>query len=130
MPQRKIIIPAPIQIVDPESGQQIPAPQGILDFASFLTKLFTNPLWNESWKHGLAQQSIMRSFKETSAKNEASFLLAEDDWEFLSTAAKTPRTSVLIAGAGMQVIAGFGFLPSVAGQIVPMQLAVINAESV
>jgi hypothetical protein len=130
MPQRKITIPSPIQIIDPESGQSVPAPQGVLDFQAFLTKLFSNPLWNESWKHGMAQQSISRALKEATAKNEPTLMVAEEDWEFLATAAKNPRTAVLIAGAGMQVISGFGYLPSVAGQIVPMQLAVINAEVV
>lgn len=129
MPQRRIVIPAPIQLVDPGSGQPGAGPHGMLDFAGFIAKLWSNPLWNESWKHGLAQQSISRALKEAIAKNEEVLILAEEDWEFLVAAAKNPRSAMLIIDVGMQIMPGIGYLPSVAGQIVPMQLAIINAES-
>jgi hypothetical protein len=130
MPQRKIVFPEPVQIRDPDSGQALTGPEGLLDFASFLRKLFTNPLWNESWKQGMAQRSIAQAVKEAVAGKASTLLIAEEDWEFLVTAAKTPRTAVLVAGMGMQIIPGFGYLPSIAGQLVPMQLAIINAEAV
>lgn len=130
MPQRRILIPAPIQIRDPDSGQPVAGPGGLLDFASFVAKLWSNPLWNESWKHGLAQQSIARALKEAIDKDEKVLVIAEEDWEFLATAAKAPRSAVLVAGIGMQIVPGIGYLPSVAGQIVAMQVAIIDAEAI
>lgn len=87
-------------------------------------------MWNESWKHGSAQLSISRAMKEAATKDEKVLIIAEEDWQFLVEAAKTPRSAVLVNGVGMQVMPGIGYLPSVAGQIVPMQLAIINAESI
>lgn len=130
MPQRKITIPSPIQFLDPETDQPAQGPQSLLDFASFVSKLWANPLWNESWRHGMAQRSIASALKAAPAAGESTLLIAGEDWEFLATAAKNPRTSVLIAGMGMQIVPGIGYLPSVAGQLVPMQLAIIDAEIV
>ena len=123
MPQRKIIIPDPIDFVDPENGQLIAGAR--LDFATFVSKLWGNPLWNESWKHGMAQQSILSALKAAIAANETSFFIAGEDWDYLVTAAKTPRTIV-----NGQVVNGLGYMPNVAGQLVAMQLAIINAEAV
>jgi hypothetical protein len=130
MPQRRIPILGPIELVDPDTGQPAQGPQAVLDFKGFLQKLFANPLWNESWKHGLAQQSISNALQMAMAKNEPCFVIADEDWEFLNAAAKHPRTTAFVVGAGLQVISGLGYHPSVAGQIVPMQLAVINAETI
>lgn len=126
MPQRKITFPAAVQLVDPERGQPIEGPEGTLTFENFIAKLFANPLWNESWKHGMAQQSIARALKE----GVGSIVIAEEDWDYLSAAAKNPRTVLFVAGAGMQIQPGLGYHPSIAGQVVPMQLAIINAEMV
>lgn len=130
MPQRKIVLPEPVQIVDPDTDKPLPGPEGLLDFPNFLKKVFSNPLWNESWKHGLAQRSIAQAVKDAVSKKEPAFVIAEEDWEFLSTAVKAPRSAMLLAGVGMQVVPGFGYLPTVAGQIIPLQLAIINAEQV
>ena len=130
MPQRKIVFPESVQLLDPDSGQPLAGPEGLLDFTSFLRKLFNNPLWNESWKQGMAQRSIAQAVKEAIAEKRPAVLIAEEDWEFLATAAKTPRSAVFVAGMGMQVISGFGYHPAVAGQLIPMQLAIINAEVV
>ena len=125
MPQRLIIIPAPIAFVDPETQIPVQGPQSKLDFAGFLAKLWTNPMWNESWQHGLAQRSIATAFKAASAAGEGSFLIAGEDWELLAMAAKTPRT----VAAG-QIVPGIGYMPAFASQVLPMQLAIINAEVV
>jgi hypothetical protein len=129
MPQRRIKIPEPIHFKDLLTGLPIPGAIGTLDFQGFLIKLFANPLWNESWKHGQAQQSITRAYQDAVSKKEGTFDIAEEDWTFLVNAAKTPKTAVFTE-AGIQVITGFLYSPTMAAQILPMQLAVINAETV
>ncbi len=129
MPLKKITIPAAIQLVDPSTGAMLPPPDGILTFEAFLDKLMTNPLWGEHWKAAMAQQSIRAAFKAL-PDGQHDLSISEDDWVFLDTAAKQPRMTVYLAGGGATVISGLGLHPSLAGQVVPMQLAVINAETV
>lgn len=126
MPQKKIVIPPPIHLLHPETGAPVEGPEGLFDFGSFLNKLNSNPLWVESWQAGMAQRSIGAAF--TSAK-EGHFVISEEDWKFLETAAKNPRMMLLGAGQSA-VIPGLGIHPSLAGQVIPFQLAIINAETV
>jgi len=124
MPQKKITILPPIRFVDPTTGLPVEHDEGLLTFEAFMAKLNSNPLWAESWQASMAQRSIGEALK--SAKTH--LVIAEEDWKFLETAAKTPRTMIIGPG-GSGVIAGLGFHPSLAGQVVPMQLAIIEAET-
>ena len=125
MPQKKIVIPPPISFTDPITGAPVQAPDGQLDFPGFLARLNTNPLWAESWQAAMAQRSINAAMKEANGH----LTISEEDWKFLEAAAKNPRTMVNGPG-GTAVITGLGFVPSLSGQIVPFQLAIINAETV
>ena len=125
MPQKKITILAPIKFTDPSTGAPIETPDGLLDFASFMAKLNANPLWAETWQAASAQRSINAAMKDANGH----LTISEEDWKFLETAAKQPRTMVM-SQQGSGVIPGLGFHPSLAGQVVPFQLAIINAETV
>ena len=105
---------------------EVEGPDGLLDFGTFLNKLNANPLWAETWQAGMAQRSIGTAF--ASAK-EGHFVISEEDWKFLETAAKNPRM-MLFGGGQTAVIPGLGLHPSLAGQVVVYQLAIINAETV
>jgi hypothetical protein len=125
MPQKKITIPAPIKFVDPASGTLLEAPDATLDFAAFIGKLNSNPLWAETFQAAMAQRSITAAM----ATANGHLTISEEDWKFLETAAKNPRTMIM-SGSGSGVMPGLGFHPSLAGQVVPFQLAIINAETV
>jgi hypothetical protein len=125
MPQKKIIIPAPIQFIDPTTGAPSDSPDGKLDFATFIAKLNTNPLWAETFQAAMAQRSISAAMSTANGH----LTISEEDWKFLETAAKTPRT-MFLGPNGSGVITGLGYHPGLAGQIVPFQLAIINAETV
>jgi hypothetical protein len=125
MPQKKITIPAPIQFTDPASGALIETPDGTLDFAAFIGKLQANPLWAETWQAAVAQRAINAAMKDANGH----LTISEEDWKFLETAAKQPRTMVM-SQQGSGVIPGLGFHPSLSGQVVPFQLAIINAETI
>jgi len=124
MPQKKITIPPAIQLIDPNTGVPVEPPTGTLDFQTFILKLFGNPLWVESALAAVAQRSINAAL----ATADGHLTISEEDWKFLEAAAKNPRLMVMGAG-GSQVIPGLGFHPSLAGQVVPFQLAIINAET-
>lgn len=130
MPQKKIVIPPPIYFKDPTTGERVDGPEGVLSFADFIRKLHSNPLWAESLQAAMAQRSINSAMEEASKVNDsAHILISEEDWKFLETAARNPRTMVFGAG-GSGTIPGLGYHPSLAGQIVAFQLAVINAETI
>lgn len=128
--QRKIKIIDPIHLTNPGTGLHETGPNSVLGFGDFLAKIYCHPMWNDSWKHGLAQRSISRAYKEAVDGGATAFIIADEDWQFLVEAAKNPRTAILIAGAGMQIVPGIGYLPNMAAQILPMQLAVIEAEEI
>jgi hypothetical protein len=122
--QRKISVPKPIRLVDPISGASSSGPEGTLTFRGFLDRAFQNPLWNESMKNGLAQLAIARAAQEAEEQGNDSFVLSEEDWQLLEQAVQHPKTAL---GTG-QVIFGFGYLPTMARQLIPMQDAVVRAE--
>jgi hypothetical protein len=125
MPQKKITIPAPIKFVDPSSGEPLESPDATLAFAAFIAKLNSNPLWAETFQAALAQRSISAAL----ATANGHLTISEEDWKFLETAARTPKT-MIVSPQGSGVVPGLGFHPSLAGQVVPFQLAIINAETV
>ena len=118
MQMRKIKIPPPVDIID--GGKAVQA----VTFKDFLERVFTNPMWMETWKHGRAQLSITQSFDQAVERSEDFFVVSEEDWNFLDTAAKAP----LSAGPSGAVIKGFGYLPQFARYIVPLTNAIIEAE--
>ncbi len=122
MPQRKITIPAAIDLKDPISGAVLDKP---LTFEHFIERIFQNPLWNESFKAGLAQLAISKAIKEAVEKNFAVMTIAEEDWEMLDKAVKEPKAT--IPGG---VVPGFGFLPQFARLIIPLAQAIVDAERV
>ena len=125
MPQKKITIPAPIKFVDPATGAVIDTPDGTFDFAAFMGKLNSNPLWAETFQAAMAQRSINAAMSTANGH----LTISEEDWKFLETAARAPKT-MIVGPNGSGVIAGLGFHPSLSGQVVPFQLAIINAETV
>jgi hypothetical protein len=124
MPQRNISIPNDVHFVDPTTGLLVEGPDGVLNFDNFLAKLFCNPLWGETWQAAMAQRSI-----RAASRSDGFLLVSEEDWKFLETAAKNPRT-MIIGPTGTGIVPGLGFHPSLAGQVVQFQLAVINAETI
>ena len=125
MPQKRIAIPDPIRLVDPTTGLPLEAPEATLNFAAFMAKINSNPLWAETLQAAMAQRSINAAL----ASANGHLTISEEDWKFLETAAKTPKT-MIVSPQGSGVVPGLGFHPSLAGQLVPFQLAIINAETV
>lgn len=138
MPQRRIKIPSAIVFTDPNTDRPIVGDNGVLSFERFIKLLFANPMWNESWKHGMAQRSIMRALREALAMSdvEQSFLVAEEDHRMLADAAKNPKIVTFVVvdtttnTLAQSVVAGIGFSSAIAYQWLPMQLAIIEAEVV
>lgn len=124
MPKRKILIQPPVRIVDPMTSEPIEGPEGALSFRDFFRKLFSNPLWNESFAAARAQDAIIRSIEEALTKKEDGFWVSEEDWKFLETCVNTPRFY-----ANGQVLAGIGYHPAIARQILPFMTAVIDATT-
>ncbi len=124
MPQKKIIIPPPIRFTNTVTGEPIALPDGELTFEAFVGKLNENPLWAESYQAALAQRSIRQAL--ATRHPDVQIVISEEDWKFLESAAKTPRTLI----PGMGVIAGLGYTPGFASQLVVFQAAIINAETI
>lgn len=116
----KITIPRPVDILD--NGKVALT----IRFRDFLERVFMNPVWMESWKHGRAQLAITQALEQAVERGEDTFIVAEEDFKILDGAVKTPA-SVLASGA---VIKGFGYLPQYARYIVPLSNAVIDAEQI
>ena len=125
MPQKKIVIPPPIRFIEPTTGVVLDGPENCLDFPAFMSRINSNPLWSESWQAAVAQRSIGTAMGDANGH----LVISEEDWKFLETAAKNPRT-MLVGAGGSGVIAGLGFHPALSGQIVHFQLAIINAETI
>lgn len=124
MPKRRIQIPAAITLIDPDTGAASKDPHARLDFRAFLLRLFANPLWNESYRAMVAQAAILNAFDACTSSH---IELAEEDWYYLEQAAKLPRTASVTSG-GLHVVPGIGFTPAVAGQLVSLFQAVLQAE--
>lgn len=116
---RKISIPSPVDILD-ESGKPVQA----VAFRSFLERVFTNPVWLESWKHGRAQLAITQAVDQAVERGESFFVITGEDWLILESAVKTPSSALGNGG----VIKGFGYLPQYARYIVPLTAAILDAE--
>ena len=116
----KITIPQPVEILD--NGKVALT----VRFQDFLERVFMNPVWMESWKHGRAQLAITQALEQAIERSEAAFVVTEEDFKILDGAVKMPA-SVLASGA---VIKGFGYLPQYARYIVPLSNAVIEAEQI
>jgi hypothetical protein len=132
MPKKWIEFPTPVTFYDPDTREVIKVKEtgknDVMNFGEFLKVLMANPLWNEGYKQGQAQDSILRSYDEASAKNESGMWVAEEDHAFLDTAAKNPRT-LLVSQMGPQVLNGFGRVPAMARQYLPFQDAIIRAKT-
>lgn len=120
-----IEFPAQINLIDPITGGDLL--KGPFTMGTFLTQIWHNPIWNESFAAACAQSSIKEAYEQAVAgyedkKNALGMLLDEDIWKMLKLACEKPRFQV-----GQTIYAGIGYHPLVASQIVPFQAAVINA---
>jgi hypothetical protein len=134
MSRRWIEFPDEVKFYDPFSkkpimvrGEDDSEKQDTLNFKSFMNALMSNPLWNEGYAQGSAQESIMSAFEEAWEK-EPGFWVADEDFKFLEICAKTPKQLIIVNGQGMEV-KGFGRHPTMARQYVPMQEAIIRAKT-
>jgi hypothetical protein len=114
----KITIPKPVDIFD--NGKVVLS----ISFHDFLERVFTNPVWMESWKSGRAQLAITQSFDQAVERGEGFFVLTEEDWKVLDGAVKTPLSARQDGG----VLKGFGYLPQYTRYVVPLSNAIIDAE--
>jgi len=101
--------------------------QAELDFKGFMNILMSNPIWNEGYAQGAAQESIMCAFEEAWGK-ETGFWVSDEDHKYLDICAKTPQQILIINGQGITV-KGFGRHPTMARQYVPMQESIIRAKT-
>lgn len=145
---RKIIIPDTIQLYNAVTGDPIKDSTGTLTFKEFMDRIFRNPVWMQNWKAGLAMKSIRKSLKEglerklevaevaagaetvdeLAARRTAAhryMIVADDDWAILEQCAKEPKMLIPQTGG---TIDGFAVPPEFADQILPFQLAIIDAK--
>lgn len=122
MAHRRIDIPADIEFVDNETEE--PIKDGKLSFWQFLDRVFGNPGWNESYKHGMAMAAIRKAARRARRDGDSAFLVADGDYELLKGFVENPK--YLIPGTST-LIPGFGYQPMFADQIVPFQLVIIDA---
>jgi len=122
VPQKRITFPAPIAVIHPLTGTKT---DQVITFRSFIEQVFQNPIWNGSYQSARAQRSISDAAQSAEEKKETTFVISEEDWKILEQAVRDPK----IAMANGEVVPGFGYQPTFARQILPMQEAVIQAES-
>jgi hypothetical protein len=121
MPQRKIIVPSPILLTG-TNGEAA----GRIAFRGFLEMVFQNPIWAETYKAAVAQHAIAEAAARAEGEEKTEIVVAGEDWELLKRAVEQPRHATL-TGA---VMPGFGFMPAISRQILPMQRAIIEATEV
>jgi hypothetical protein len=134
MARRWIEFPETLKFYDPfskkpfmvkdENGNE---KQDELTFKGFMNVLMSNPLWNEGYTQGSAQESIMGAFEEAWEK-EPGFWVSDEDYKYLEICAKTPKQVIIAGGQGHEV-RGFGRHPTMARQYVPMQESIIRAKT-
>jgi len=133
MPIRYIKIPEPITLRDPASGAvaTMPGANGeqapvVWDFGTILAKIMSNPKWSDSLAQMRAQAAIMEAFEAAKAAESHVLELAEEDWTKLREAVETPRTLIPETG---QVVPGFGLIPSMGRQLLPLVLPIADATT-
>lgn len=114
----------PIMVKDPETGEE---KQDTLDFKQFMDSMMSNPVWNEGYAQGSAQEAIMTDF-EAAWEKDTGFWVSDEDFKFLEPCAKNPQ-QVIIVGGQAHTVKGFGRHPTMARQYVSMQEAVIRAKT-
>jgi hypothetical protein len=134
MSRRWIEFPEAIKFYNPSTKEPIMVKQedgsekqDDLDFKDFMDAMMANPVWNEGYAQASAQESIMSDFEEAWEK-EPGFWVADEDFKFLETCAKTPQ-QVIIVGSQAMTVKGFGRHPSMARQYVRMQEAIVRAKT-
>ena len=122
MSHRRINVPDTLDLIDPET--ELPMKDGTLTFWQFLDRVFGNPGWNETYKHGMAMAAIRKAARRARRDGDSAFLVTDADFELLKGFVENPK--YLFAATGTVVI-GFGFAPGFADQILPFQLTIIDA---
>jgi hypothetical protein len=122
MPIRYVIVPTPIDIVHPFTGQTLGAAP--MTFAGFVReRLFCNPLWSASRRAIRASDAIDRALGSANRV----LGLAEEDWQLLLRAVEEPIFQPFETSAILQK--GFGLHPSATRQILPFVEAIANATT-
>jgi len=134
MSRRWIEFPDAVKFYDPftkkpvmEKQEDGTEKQAELDFKGFMNILMSNPIWNEGYKQGSAQDSIMSAFEEAWEKAPG-FWVSDEDFKFLEPCATNPQQVIIVGGQG-HTVKGFGRHPTMARQYVPMQESVIRAKT-
>ncbi len=132
MPKRYIIIPGDVMIVDPETKAPVPNADGTqqsISFQAFVQRLMHNPKWVENYSNMRAQAAILEALSHKAWIGEKAVMeLAEEDWVKLKEAVEFPRVEYT-TNHGRQVVAGYGFHPTLAAQLLPLASSIVLAES-
>jgi hypothetical protein len=122
MPIRLITRPPDVQIVDPVSKATTAG--AVITFGDVVQRLLSGPRWTESLRAMRAQGAVIRAMEGPGA-----VALAEEDWKTLRDCAETPMVTLFDAQGGLVTVAGLGYHPAIACQLVPLLLAITTATT-
>lgn len=127
MPMRYITKSADVALVNPVTKEPLvdaaTKKPAVWTFDQLMHRLMANPLWIESLTAMRAQKSIMDAVESAT---DGVVVLAEADWLKLKEAAETPRTTIDTPN-GAAVSNGLGLHPTIASQLLPLLMRIIDA---
>jgi hypothetical protein len=132
MPNRYIVIPSPVILLDPATRKPLRDLEGKeewRDFDFIMEKLLSNPMWSETLAMMRSQDAIHDAWQEAKDAGPGGVMtLAEEDWTKLKTAVETPRSTVM-TNLGVQTVVGFGLNPTFTRHLVPLLMPIVDAKT-
>jgi hypothetical protein len=120
---RKINIPDDVHLVNMNTGELFDSEiGGVVSFHTILRKLLNNPQWSKSYAMLRSAAAIEKAYLEA---KDGVMTLSEEDWQHLRQAVEKPEE---LSPSG-QSIAGYGFMPGISVQLLPLLDAVMNANN-
>lgn len=117
---RRIAVPQPITLLNPETGEVLPAPDDLpqpIPFALFIRRALRHPAWAKTLDRVRSNMAIASALGVAPAAFEQpALVISDEDWRTLCDAIKEP--------------APMNFHPAVLPQLLPFFDAVLNAELV
>jgi hypothetical protein len=125
-----IRIPKPVTLFDPDTKEPLKDEKGnpqVLSFKGLLGKIFHNPMWNESFNNLRAMRDIEEACEEAYSQSKPYIKMPQETWLIIQKAVLSPKFEMMHPTAGVQIVSGFGYHPTIASQLIPLLLPIINA---
>ena len=130
MGMRYIKYPEGIVFKDRKTGEPVLGDKKepvLFDMDTLMDKVVDNPKWNSTYKLGACMDDILTAWESRDEVNRV-FVLSEEDWKELLSAAENP-VHMNITPRGVENVPGLGYHPRLLRQTLPFTECIVKASS-